>query len=227
MLIFSQKFRKKMAANIKGKYTLRTRLQDLDETLDLNQGIDSDIDEEGFEEDDEPLINLVTAAVNEEFQQFPVNDQHQNIENHEHADTDTPEPSMDSPDGWDISFWKEGSKSPTWIGDFSREAGLLINIPEDANELDFFKIFLTNDVLESITNETNEYARNYIESAMAANNLKESSRFKLWPEDGISVDDMKSFIALSFYFGLVNKENVKSYWSTDGIYDTPLSLIHI
>ena len=142
---------------------------------------------------------------------------------HEHADTDTPEPSkdMDSPDGWDISFWKEGNKSPTWIGDFSREAGLLINIPEDANELDFFKIFLTNDVLESITNETNEYARNYIESAMAANNLKESSRFKLWPEDGISVDDMKSFIALSFYFGLVKKENVKSYWSTDGIYDTP------
>ena len=32
---------------------------------------------------------------------------------------------------------------------------------------------------------------------------------------------MRSFIALSFYFGLVKKENLKSYWTTDNIYETP------
>lgn len=33
--------------------------------------------------------------------------------------------------------------------------------------------------------------------------------------------EMKSFIALTFYFGIMKKENLKSYWSTDDVLHTP------
>ena len=37
----------------------------------------------------------------------------------------------------------------------------------------------------------------------------------------ITIEKLKKFIALTFYFGVVKKDNVKSYWSTDSILSTP------
>jgi len=212
----------KMAANIRGKYTLRRKEPEPDETLDLNYGIDSDIDEESDEEDYQPLVQFVAAPDDDE----DVID----ADLAEHNDDDNPHNpqaaaaatvNADAPDGWDDSAWKQGDKDLSWLGDFTVESGFLIDIPEDAKELDFLSLFLTDAVLGAITTETNRYAKSFLDKAKAENKLKEHSRFKLWPDDGISVSDLKSFIALTFYFGLVKKDNVKSYWSTDNIYDTP------
>lgn len=191
----------KMADNVRGKYTLRAKAQNADETLDLNQGIDSEIDSEVEDEDEQPLINFVGDR-EEENHDINEGEIDNNIQNNQQQPQQPAPPAgaavdPDSPDGWNISNWKEGDKDLTWLGDFAREEGFLIDMPENVTELGFFSIFLTDDVLQSITTETNRYARTFLDKANEHNRLKPNSRFRQWPENGISVNDLRSFIALS------------------------------
>ena len=102
---------------------------------------------------------------------------------------------------------------------FNQHSGFLIDIPDEVNEMYFFLLFLTDDVLADIVLQTNKYADLFLQKE--GENLPPKSRFRQWPEGGITVTDLKTFIALTFYFGVVKKENVKSYWSTDSVYSTP------
>ena len=57
---------------IKGKYTLRQKVRNDDETLDINDGSDSDIDVASEDEDDVPLAELL--FVNDEEIDLPADD---------------------------------------------------------------------------------------------------------------------------------------------------------
>ena len=74
-----------------------------------------------------------------------------------------------------------------------------IHQPEGTNESTFFEHFLDEELLRTITVETNKYAAR-----------KEPS----WKE--MTVNELKKFIALLITFSLVVKKNVKSYWERDG-----------
>ena len=67
-----------------------------------------------------------------------------------------------------------------------------------------------NEVLDNLVFEMNEYASWYIEKLTNTGKLAPKSRFRIWTEDGIDKVKIKKFIALTFYFGLVKKDNVKS-----------------
>lgn len=121
-----------------------------------------------------------------------------------------------------ISIVKKGVTDVTWLPDFFVDEGFLIQTYEQMlTSLAFLFIFLTDEVLVSIVLETNKYATNYIEKEKAADRLSAKSKFRSWPVDGIRRDQLEVFIALTFYFGVVKKDNVKSYWSTDDIFNTP------
>ena len=79
---------------------------------------------------------------------------------------------------------------------FTAEPGVDFIIPDDANELYFFKLFFTDELLESVTFETNKYAFEYLQKNK--DRLKEHSEFKKWPENEISENKMTLFIALTF-----------------------------
>ena len=68
---------KNMAANVRGKYTLRNRAQKNDETLDLSYGFDSEIDEsDESDEDDIALADFLNnQGDNLDKIQAPVDDQ--------------------------------------------------------------------------------------------------------------------------------------------------------
>ena len=51
--------------------------------------------------------------------------------------------------------------------------------------------------------------------------LSLNSRFKTWPEDGVTAGDIKAFLAMIIAMGLVNQENVQDYWSTDEVLSIP------
>ena len=115
---FQSNISKLMAASNRSQFNLRRKSQDLDETLDLNQGFDSDIDEERSEEYDEPPIKFIAAANDEEFEVFlPVIDQNitENYTASSDDDDDTSGKRNDEPDGWNKSDWGEGDKKPTWM----------------------------------------------------------------------------------------------------------------
>ena len=132
----------------------------------------------------------------------------------------------DSPDGWDMKLWKKGD-TKLQRGDtklqplpkFTAETRFNFITPDDANELYFFKLFFTDELLESVTLETNKYAFEYLQKNK--DRLKEHSNFKKWPENGISEDKMTLFIPLTFYFGIVKKDLLCHYWSVDSVMSTP------
>ena len=144
------------------------------------------------------------------------NEQLNNALDHLDEPDAVPNEPANEPEGWDDELWMDGDAGlQDWMDPFSMESEILVNIPEDANELYFFALFLPYELLQNIVDETNRYAGSYIDSLKAGDNLRPKSRFNLWPEEGIDLDVLKQFIALTFQFGLVKKENLKTYWSLD------------
>ena len=94
-------------------------------------------------------------------------------------------------------------------------------VPDDADELYFFSLFINDDLLNNVVLETNHYAKDYITVEKETGRLPPKSKFRSWPEEGITIEKLKKFIALTFYFGVVKKDNIKSYWSTNSISSTP------
>ena len=103
-----------------------------------------------------------------------------------------------------MKLWKKGDTKLQPFPKFIAEPGFNFIIPDDANELYFFKLFFTDELLESVTLETNKFASEYLQKNK--DKLKEHSDFKKWPENGISEDKMTLFIALTFYSGIVKKD---------------------
>jgi len=72
-----------------------------------------------------------------------------------------------------------------------------------------------------ITRQTNIYERETIASLRERGRLPLNSRFKTWPEDGVTGGDIKAFLAMIIAIGLVNQENIQDYWSTNEVLSTP------
>ena len=158
----------------------------------FSDGTESNIEFEGFssEDDEGSTDDDLTSSDDEE---IIVNQQPRNRKKQ----------TTDSPDGWDMKLWKKGD-TKLQRGDtklqplpkFTAETRFNFITPDDANELYFFKLFFTDELLESVTLETNNYAFEYLQKNK--DRLKEHSNFKKWPENGISEDKVTLFIPLTF-----------------------------
>lgn len=95
----------------------------------------------------------------------------------------------------------------------NREPGM--HLPNDAkltNELDFFQLFFSDEIIESIVRHTNTYAWLNIgkkPSYAAADGS--------WTET--NSEEMKRFIALLIYQGIVRVPKYEQYWSTKTLYN--------
>jgi len=78
---------------------------------------------------------------------------------------------------WDHRQWKDGDTDPLWTPNFEEGGKFLIDILDDAEELFFFSLFITDDVLQSIVLETNRYAAAF--PLKNADKLGPKSRLKL------------------------------------------------
>ena len=81
---------------------------------------------------------------------------------------------------------------------------------------DFFKLFLTDDIVSTMVRETNRYAGQF----MDATTLKPRSRMHDWKETDPC--EMKKFLGLVILMGIIQKPSISSYWSTDPVIATPL-----
>ena len=85
--------------------------------------------------------------------------------------------------------------------------GINIPIPDDADELYFFQLFIADQVIDNITNETNLYAEQYVEANRE--NIKDNSRLLRFPDGSMSTNRMKVFLGNTYLMGLIHKNNVK------------------
>ena len=125
----------------------------------------------------------------------------------------------DCPPGFNMKGWKKGDQNFSKLPDFKETVGINIPIPDDADELYFFQFFIADQVIDNITNETNLYAKQYVEANRE--NIKDKSRLLRFPDGGMSTDRMKVFLGITYLMGLIHKNNVKDYWSTEDIISTP------
>ncbi|KAG7522662.1 hypothetical protein JOB18_027730 [Solea senegalensis] len=77
---------------------------------------------------------------------------------------------------------------------------------------DFLELFLTDELLQHIVDQTNLYASQYIH---AHPDSLSHSRANVWKP--VSVPELKAFFGLSFLTGYVKKPNIELYWSVDEV----------
>ena len=103
---------------------------------------------------------------------------------------------------------------------FTANQWINVDIPEDADELYFYKLFITDEIIDDITSETHLYAKEFLKNA--GDDLSPSSDLARWPENGIISEKMSAFLALTYYFGIVKKDLLKSI----GLRRLPFLLYH-
>ncbi|KAJ8938258.1 hypothetical protein NQ314_011553 [Rhamnusium bicolor] len=95
-----------------------------------------------------------------------------------------------------------------------------INVPFDrstAKPIDFYQLFISDDIIELMVRETNKNAQTFLEN----NTVRRSSRYKEWKDT--NVQEMKMFLGLRIWMRLVNMPSIESYWSDKRIYKNEMS----
>ena len=120
------------------------------------------------------------------------------------------------PADWRMTDWKLGDHPIGTTAQFTAKTGLIFDVPDNANELFLFENFFSNEMLDYLTRETNSYADEFLPQKLGL-----SSDFKRWPVGGVTSEKMRAFLGLTFYFRIVKKSSIKSYWSLDEVTYTP------
>lgn len=78
--------------------------------------------------------------------------------------------------------------------------------------IDVYNLFITDELLDLIVTETNKYAQQVIDGVQ----LTRRSRLHAWK--GTSRDEIRKFIGLLIYMGLIPKPEISLYWSKSKLY---------
>ena len=99
---------------------------------------------------------------------------------------------------------------------FTAVPGHRINLPADTSTpLDYFQQFVPDALFQTIVDETNLYARQWIDSHTRYLLEKPKSRVHVWIKQGqTNVEEMKAFIAVVVNMGLIKLPDIPSYWCT-------------
>ena len=75
--------------------------------------------------------------------------------------------------------------------------------------IDFFRLFFTNTLLETIVVETNKYAKNKIEQQ----NLSDRSTWNNWVD--VTKEELEAFLGVILNMGTIPVPNMKYYWTKE------------
>lgn len=112
------------------------------------------------------------------------------------------------------------SKSDEWKEEMSIENIFTVtcpdkdvfNIPPNTNTpVQLFQLFITDDLIEIMVNETNRYAMQQKE-----NITKQNARILKW--DTVNMVEMKKFFAIIIAMGIVEEPKLNFYWSKDSLF---------
>ena len=112
--------------------------------------------------------------------------------------------------------WVPANGQQPVIPPFTGNAGVLVDT-DNFEPIDFFKLFVTDDLLNSFVCETNRKAHQYIAQHP---NMARYSSVHTWTDTNVT--EMKKFLGLTFLMGLVKKPRIHMYWSTAPSLYTPI-----
>uniref|UniRef100_A0A914DHD3 PiggyBac transposable element-derived protein domain-containing protein n=1 Tax=Acrobeloides nanus TaxID=290746 RepID=A0A914DHD3_9BILA len=123
---------------------------------------------------------------------------------------------LDSSDEQDTSSdlqWNNGNFIPI-IAPFNGDPGIQeMLIPIDAETpFDYFQLFFDEILMQLIADETNRY--------QSQNPIGERQHMSSWKD--VTLDEIYVFFAITMLTGLIEKNRIEDYWSTDPLKDTPI-----
>jgi hypothetical protein len=110
----------------------------------------------------------------------------------------------------------KGEEEETWVEDatthdrfaFTEECGIHADVQSCEVPIDYFQLFLTDELLNLIVAETNRYGTK-----------KMRDKNKDWTDT--TTEEMRQFIGICLYMGLVRLSKLRDYWSSDNYYCNP------
>ena len=89
-----------------------------------------------------------------------------------------------------------------------------VDIPNrNAKPIEYFFLFITDNIVDILVRETNRYSDNFLLGKEDWMRDHPRSTYLRWKR--MTSERMRKFLALSLCMGLVRIKNVKDYWNTD------------
>ena len=101
---------------------------------------------------------------------------------------------------------------------FSGQVGMKTFIPADYSPVDVFLLLIDDKVIDHIVCETNKYA----DQEIAKITSKPHSRLKKW--SSTNSEEIKQFLGMILWMGLVRLGSLENYWSKKRIYQQAILL---
>ena len=88
--------------------------------------------------------------------------------------------------------------------------------------INVFKLFLTDELVQHITDATNSYAQIIIDFPEIQERIENTKKslFRLWQP--VTFDEMWTYIAVTMLMGIIKKPELHLYWSNRHIFSTPI-----
>ncbi|KAI4487688.1 hypothetical protein M0802_011950 [Mischocyttarus mexicanus] len=96
-----------------------------------------------------------------------------------------------------------------------QEAELIIRNIDCDDPFELYKLFLNDNILQLIIEETNKYS---IQCGFSANRRKHQLSWK-----PVTVNELKAFFAILLIMGIVQMPDIRLYWTENNIYNTTCS----
>ena len=130
----------------------------------------SDIENNDLEDNEDNYHQLFGASDDEEIDFYGFSDEEE-IGCPDECPDDNAQPAHkkkkkktdEHPDGWNMNKWKHGDHPLKPLPQFTAKPGINFDIPQDVNELYFFELFFTDELLEYLADETNRYADDFFQ----------------------------------------------------------------
>ena len=101
---------------------------------------------------------------------------------------------------------------------FTGRQRIMANLPRNPTPQDFFKLYITEEIIDHLVTQTNLYAAQYIEREH--DNLGPRSTVHQWIPT--SRPEMLTLIGILILMGILHKPRMALYWSTDKLLATPI-----
>lgn len=101
---------------------------------------------------------------------------------------------------------------------FTGNPGIKVDVPNDPKPIDIFKIFVEEEILNHIVNQTNIFARRFIDKQ--SDKDRTNARANRWKP--VCLEELLNFLAVSLLMGLEKNPTIPSYWSTDDLFVQPI-----
>ena len=109
--------------------------------------------------------------------------------------------------------WKSENFDPIHVNQFKNLTGYVrpsrLNT-ETATPIDYFQLYLTDSVFQTIVNNTNKYQQY---STRVRRARDPTYKDPLWMD--IGMDEMKAYFGLAVLFGIHNQPRYRNYWSSN------------